>query len=257
MHAQSGSGCDMAELTQNEKRLLAVLEKEERAEAPSLAGLLGTTPEAVVQWAHLAQEKGLVITDRIVDRELIYTDEGKRYLEIGLPETQLLQEIRGRATVADLRKHAAFTIGFGQLRKKGLIRVTAAAVERIQGASTDADESALRNPAPDDPRVKDLIKRGILTETETVRHIVTITPEGRALVQAGLDLRAETGTLTRHQILSGGWRDGNFRRYDVKKLPRRMYPGKIHPYQRIIGEMREILLNMGFEELYGGIVQQC
>jgi hypothetical protein len=54
----------MAELTQNEKRLLAVLETEKKAEAPRLASLLGATPEAVVQWAHLAQDKGLVRTER-------------------------------------------------------------------------------------------------------------------------------------------------------------------------------------------------
>jgi len=42
----------------------------------------------------------------------------------------------------------------------------------------------------------------------------------------------------------------------VTKLPRKVYPGKIHPYQRIIAEMREILLEMGFTELYGDIVQQ-
>ncbi len=41
------------------------------------------------------------------------------------------------------------------------------------------------------------------------------------------------------------------------QAPEEGVPGKIHPYQRIIAEMREILLEMGFEELYGGIVQQC
>ena len=59
----------MAELTQNEKRLLATLEKEKKADAPHLAGLLEATPEAVVQWAHLAQDKGLVTVERIVVKE--------------------------------------------------------------------------------------------------------------------------------------------------------------------------------------------
>jgi phenylalanyl-tRNA synthetase alpha chain len=34
-------------------------------------------------------------------------------------------------------------------------------------------------------------------------------------------------------------------------------PGKLHPYQRLMGEMREILLSMGFTELYGGVVQSA
>jgi phenylalanyl-tRNA synthetase alpha chain len=246
----------MAELTQNEKRLLATLEKEKKADALHIAGLLGATPEAVVQWAHLAQDNGLVTVERIVVKEFAYTDEGKGYAEKGLPETQLLRFILPGTTLDDLKKHEAFNIGFGQLRKKGLIKVEGTSVTKTPGASTDADESALKNPSADDKQTKELIKRGILQESETVRYTLAITPEGIALTKKGIDFREETGTLTREQILSGAWKTANLRRYDVSKLPKKTYPGKIHPYQRIIAEMREILLEMGFEELYGGIVQQ-
>jgi phenylalanyl-tRNA synthetase alpha chain len=246
----------MAELTQNEKRLLATLAKEKNADAPHLAGLLDATPEAVVQWAHLAQDNGLATVERIVTKEFVYTDEGSSCLKNGLPETQLLRFVLPGTSLEDLQKHEAFKIGFGQLRKKGLVKVEGTAVSRIAGASTDADEAALHTPSAADPKTKDLIKRGILQESETVRYAIAITAGGLALVNSGLDLREETGTLTREQILSGAWKTANLRRYDVTKLPKKAYPGKIHPYQRIIGEMREILLEMGFTELYGGIVQQ-
>jgi len=246
----------MAELTQNEKRLLGILEKEKKADAPHLAGLLEATPEAVVQWAHLAQDKGLVTVERIVVKEFSCTEEGMVYATNGLPETRLLRFILPGTQLADLQKHDAFRIGFGQLRKKGLVKVEGTAVTRTAGASTDADEAALKNPSASDPKTKELLKRGILQESETVKNILAITPEGLALAKKGLDLRGETGTLTREQILTGAWKTANLRRYDVSKLPKKAYPGKIHPYQRIIAEMREILLEMGFEELYGGIVQQ-
>jgi phenylalanyl-tRNA synthetase alpha chain len=246
----------MADLTQNEKRLLATLEKEKKADAPHIAAVMGATPEAVVQWAHLAQDKGLVSVERIATTELAYTDEGKSYAQDGLPETQLLRFILPGTQLADLQKHAAFKIGFGQLRKKGLVKVEGTSVTKVAGTSTDADEAALRNPAAADPKTKELIKRGILQECETVRNAIAITPAGLALAQQGLDLREETGTLTREQIISGEWQNLNLRKYDITKLPKKAYPGKIHPYQRIIGEMREILLDMGFTELYGSIIQQ-
>ena len=246
----------MAELTQNEKRLLAILEKEKKADAPHLAGLLDATPEAVVQWAHLAGDKGLATVERVVAKEFVYTDEGKAYVKNGLPETQLLRFILPGTTLADLQKHEAFKIGFGQLRKKGLVKVEGTSVTKMAGASTDADEAAIRNPSDADPKTKELIKRGILLESETVRYAIGATPLGFALISRGIDLREETGTLTRDQIISGEWKNANLRKYDVSKLPKKAYPGKIHPYQRIIGEMREILLEMGFTELYGGIVQQ-
>jgi phenylalanyl-tRNA synthetase alpha chain len=246
----------MAELTQNEKRLLATLVKEHKADAPHLATLLDTTPESVVQWAHLLEDKGLVSLERIVDKSFVYTDEGKEYLNNGLPETQLLKFCRNDTPLAELQKHGSFRIGFGQLRKKGLISVNNGVVSKTDGASTIDDETALKDPQAGGQRTKDLIKRGILQETESVRNIVSIKPEGLAIAKQGLDMREETGTLTRDQILSGAWKSLNLRRYDVAKLPKKAYPGKIHPYQRIIAEMREILLEMGFEELYGGIVQQ-
>ena len=246
----------MAELTQNEKRLLGILKNEKKADAPHLASLLDATPEAVVQWAYLAGDKGLATVERFVAKEFVYTDEGKAYAKNGLPETQLLRFIRPGTSLADLQKHEAFRIGFGQLRKKGLVKVDGTSVAKTPGASTDTDEAALNSPSAADPRTKELIKRGILQESETVRYAIAITPEGLARAKKGLDLQEETGPLTREQILTGSWKTANLRRYDVSKLPKKVYPGKIHPYQRIIAEMREILLEMGFEELYGGIVQQ-
>ena len=246
----------MAELTQNEKRVLAILEKEKKVDAPHLAKLLDGTPEAVVQWAYLAQDKGLATVERVVAKEFVYTDEGKVYAQNGLPETQLLRFILSGTTLADLQKHEAFKIGFGQLRKKGLVKVEGTLVTKTARASTDADDAALKNPSAADSKTKELIKRGILLESETVRYAIAITPAGLSLVKKGLDLRGESGTIIRDQIISGEWKNANLRKYDVTKLPKKAYPGKIHPYQRIIGEMREILLEMGFTELYGGIVQQ-
>jgi phenylalanyl-tRNA synthetase alpha chain len=246
----------MAELTQNEKRLLVILKNEKKADAPHLASLLDATPESVVQWAYLAGDKGLATVERFVAKEFVYTDEGKAYAKNGLPETQLLRFIQPGTSLADLQKHEAFRIGFGQLRKKGLVKVDGTSVVKTPGASTDTDEAALNSPSAADPRTKELIKRSILQESETIRYAIAITPEGLARAKKGLDLREETGPLTREQILTGSWKTANLRRYDVSKLPKKVYPGKIHPYQRIIAEMREILLEMGFEELYGGIVQQ-
>jgi len=246
----------MAELTQNEKRLLAALAQEKKADAPVIAGRMDATPEAIVQWGHLLEDKGLAKIERIVDRQFVYTDEGKAYVQDGLPETRVLALVGSGTTMAELQKHAAFKIGFGQLRKKGLITVSGGSVTKASGASTAADEAALKNPVSDSDRAKELLKRGILQETESVRYTLAITPAGTQAVAAGLDLREETGTLTREQILSGEWKNLNLRKYDVTKLPKKAYPGKIHPYQRIIAEMREILLEMGFTELYGSIIQQ-
>jgi len=250
----------MAELTLNEKRLLAALAKTgpKPADVPQVAAAMKATPEAVVQWAHLAMDNGLVRLDRIVATSYTYTEEGSAYRAAGLPETQLLKAI-GDAGIplAELQKHPAFKIGFGQLRKKGLITVAGTQVTKTTGASTAADESALADPGAAGARAKDLIKRKLLTETESVRYTVTLTPAGATLAAQGFNLTEEIGTLTRDQILSGMWKNASLRKYDIHKLPKTVYPGKSHPYQRLIDEMRQILLEMGFTEMHGGIVQSA
>jgi len=246
----------MAELTLNEKRLLELLYKKKKADIHLLAKELQATPEAVVQWGLLGKDQGLVEVSRDAAKTYEYSAEGKSYLSTGLPETQLLHLIKSGTTLDDLKKHAAFKIGFGQLRKKGLVKVEGNFVVKTPGVSTDEDEDALKNPSAANPKVKELIKRGLLLETERVQYSISITEAGDLKVRQGIDRREETGTLTRSQIISGEWRNLNFRKYDVMKLPKKAYPGKIHPYQRIIAEMREILLEMGFTELYGEIVQQ-
>jgi len=45
------------------------------------------------------------------------------------------------------------------------------------------------------------------------------------------------------------------RPYDVTVAADRIYPGKKHPYQRLIDFMREVMLEMGFVEIKGQIVQ--
>ena len=142
------------------------------------------------------------------------------------------------------------------MKRLGWVKIEAGTVIKTGEASPSPMEVFLPTPetAPADVR-KELLKRGLVTEEESVRYSISITDEGRRIAAAGLDMTEETGTLTSDQISSGAWKSLPLRRYDITKKPRPLWPGKIHPYQRLINEMRRILLDMGFTELYGGVVQ--
>jgi len=168
-----------------------------------------------------------------------------------------LQSARKVLRLQNSRSTRHSGIGFGQLRKKGLITVAGTEVTKSPGASTAGDEAALADPKKAGEKAKELVRRKLLSETETVRYTVALTPDGVKTASAGLDLREEIGTLTRDQILSGSWKTASLRKYDIHKLPKTAYPGKTHPYQRLIDEMRQISLEMGFTEMHGGIVQSA
>ena len=148
-------------------------------------------------------------------------------------------------------------IAIGWLRKKNWIVIDKGSVSINTSAilAKGEDEAALESMDPKAPGFKDIVKRGLAIVEEHIKWNITITEEGKKVAAAGLDLREEVGTLTRDQILSGEWKNLNLRKYDVSKLPKRIYGGRVHPNQQILDEIRDLLFEMGFTEFHGSIVQ--
>ncbi|HIH03230.1 MAG TPA: phenylalanine--tRNA ligase subunit alpha, partial [Methanoregulaceae archaeon] len=115
--------------------------------------------------------------------------------------------------MAELKAHPLASIGIGWLRRKGWIAIRDGVVERTGEAPEGEDErTLLRAPLSDGPGLRELLKRGLTVERETVGYRVAITPTGRAIVEAGLDLREEVGQITHEMLLTGAWRDAALRR---------------------------------------------
>lgn len=59
------------------------------------------------------------------------------------------------------------------------------------------------------------------------------------------------------QWVSGKWEEIKPRRYDISTFAPSVYPGKIHPLTKIINEIREIFVSMGFMEIEYDYIQPC
>ena len=249
----------MMELTVNEKRVLAALAKQSPSTDAELAQTLQATPESVVQWAHLCADRGLITIEKRQTKTASLTLEGQQYAEDGgLPERQIVSRIKdGTVAMAELTKDAVAKIAIGWLRKKNWITIKDGMVSINKDAilKRGADEEALNNPIPETEGCNALVKRGLVAIEEHTTWVFAITDAGKQLAAAGLDLREEIGTLTREQIISGDWKGVALRRYDVSKLPKRVFAGRMHPNQQILDEIRSLLFEMGFTEFHGSIVQ--
>nr|WP_319538479.1 phenylalanine--tRNA ligase subunit alpha [uncultured Methanospirillum sp.] len=244
------------QLALNEKRLLLELSRIGSSSPEKLAEILDRPTESVIQYGGLLSQKGLAVVDRNVTTRLVLTEEGSQYSSEGLPERQLYNSFAESSSIADLNKHPHARIGLGWMKRIGWVKIENGQVVKAGTADKSPIEIGLSSPDTASPDVrKELIKRGLAVEEESVQYSISITEDGKKLAASGLNLIEETGTLTSDQISSGAWRDLTLRRYDITKKPRPVWPGKIHPYQRLINEMRRILLDMGFTELYGSIVQ--
>lgn len=247
-------------MTANEKRLLKALARYGSADASLLAEDLSTDEGAVVQWAHLASGRGLVQIRRDVCVEYHLTEEGRRYAADGLPERQVIDSIDDEIQMAELSRHPLAKVAIGWMRKNGWITIEGGIARKAAGITPSTDETALAQIASGDPDIADigeLKARGLVTVSEEVQWIISLTEAGASQVEQGLDLRPEVGTLTREQIISGSWRNESLRTYSLATPPRRIYPGKAHPYRRILDDVRSLLLEMGFTEFSGDIVQSA
>ncbi len=243
------------DLSPNEKRLLVLLGKKRTADPATLAGEMGVSPESVIQYAHLLADRGLCTVEREVETRYALTEEGQRYARDGLPERQLLGSFGEKIPVQELTRHPLARIGIGQMKRKGWVIVRDGTVEKTGKDAPGEDELVLQDPSRGGPGLEELRRRNLVAERQEARYRIAITPLGVECARRGLDMAEEAGTLTREQIVSGSWKDLKLRRYSLKAPPRKVYPGKVHPYQRVIEEMRQLLLCMGFSEIYGGIVQ--
>ncbi len=197
---------------------------------------------------------------REVHPEYHLTDEGRLYAEQGLPERQVIDSVDGDVPMSELSRHPLAKVAIGWMRKNGWISVSGGIAKKADAIHRTTDEIALAEIARGAQDIKDigeLKSRGLVTIHEEVRWIIEITPEGRRLLEEGIDLRSEIGTLTREQILTGSWQNELLRRYSLITPPRRIYPGKMHPYRHILNDVRDLLLEMGFTEFSGDIVQSA
>ncbi len=83
---------------------------------------------------------------------------------------------------------------------------------------------------------------------EKTHRWLSLTEEGLATRAAGVESVREVSQLTPEMLATGEWRSIRFKPYDVQLATEPVYPGKRHPLQRVIEDVRRAFLDMGFAE---------
>ncbi len=258
-------------LSESDAKVLKAI-SEGQTDPQTIAEQLGMKVEAVRASADALEERGLSKVNKTVNEIFTLTDEGRLYAREGLPERRLLQAIGSGKSMAEL-KDPALKIGLGWLRKKGWAVIQAGEIKPIGTAARGLDEEVLENllSGPKSGTMLDgngltaLKGRGLVASSKTKAWKYEITPEGSRAASDQTAKGAESiAAITAGMIKTGDWEGGRVnygsrlyqaRPYDVTLAADRIFPGKKHPYQRLIDFMREIMLEMGFTEIKGQIVQ--
>jgi len=261
-------------LTSRERTILKIFIDSESLFEDELANVSPLVREQTIRSVMLLEERGFLEIDENTWDSYSLTDEGRLYLEKGMPERQVLEYLIKEGstpikTIRDVFSPGLAGIALGWLKKKKWAKIDKGILVAEGDVEKGADEHILEliNNADstsdelshEKSGIEILKTRGLIEiESHTKRRIL-ITEKGIAWAEQNRDeIEREVKEITRitpELIRSGGWRDGYILPYDVSVSAKEVYPAKIHPYQRILDAIRRTFIEMGFVEIKGEIVQ--
>ncbi|MFH1101568.1 MAG: phenylalanine--tRNA ligase subunit alpha [Methanobacteriota archaeon] len=271
----------IAELSINEKKVLLALKKLKGRATPDQIRVTERFHQNVeiMNAASWLQSKKLVSIEE--DITIVYSlgKEGKRYIEQGLPERralQILSKQNGTASIKDLSKTLQPTeipIAIGWLKTKNWATIkkennttTFTITEHGKKAlqKEDEDEQLLihlnKDPNQHIEKTKMaalLSRKNIIKEKELITSTIVLTEHGKKILQKEIEISEEISQLTTALIKTGAWKTQTIRPYDIHAFAPAVYGGKPHPLVHLISEIRQIFLQMGFEEIEGDYVESC
>jgi phenylalanyl-tRNA synthetase alpha chain len=102
-----------------------------------------------------------------------------------------------------------------------------------------------------------LNKRKLIQKARKTQRIVYLTEEGKNISVSKIKELKQISKITPEMISSGSWRKYELKPFDVSKPGPLLKAGKIHPMIKLINEIREIFLSMGFTEIRGPIIESA
>ncbi len=256
----------------NEIKILKILEGKQNIKEISERANLNI--DAVARTIDWLKTKNLVNVEEKVQTFVFLNDEGKEYLNAGLPERQILNLMKAKniseINIDDLNKiinennlkvNVNLTIGW--LRKKKHITFKDK-VMAISDFAVQDDEILLKCLDGNDLSVLTSAKRKsyeilnsrkILNLKETKEIFASLTDEGRKVKENIADLKEQISQLTPEMLAKKSWKNAEFRKYDVNVFVEPQYPAKFHPLTNLINQIREIFVGMGFKEMQGNLIE--
>ncbi len=177
----------------------------------------------------------------------ILTDEGKEYLKNNLPEINLIKLVASKGSIKineiDIPQKG---IAISWAKKNGWIKVENGLVSLTdKGVKALEEKYELYDLLVKVDEGKELSdeEKKILESRNLIKEVKEI-PDVEEIVQ-----------LTPQIIISGVWKNKPFKKYDVNVPAPEEFLGKKHPYVQFVEEVKEKLVEMGFEEVKSPYVE--
>jgi len=268
------------ELSLTEKKVLLALQKLHGQGSPEEIFKTGAFSQdvEVANASSWLQSKKLVTMDNHIKTVYSLGKEGKRFVDKGLPEKRalkLLWEKKGAITLKDLStvlESDEIPIAIGWLKtnswatirkdKDTIIEITEKGRKAISEV-TDVEKILQRlHEHPELEIEKETIKplasrKNVIKEKELITSTILLTDQGKKILEAGFDIQEEITQVTNAVIKNNEWKEKTIRPYDIHAFAPALHGGKQHPLVKLISDIREIFVEMGFQEIQGDYVESC
>jgi phenylalanyl-tRNA synthetase alpha chain len=270
----------LKELSQNEKKVLLALKKLHGKGSLNEIFRTGdfSLDVEISNAASWLQSKKLVLIDNTITTIYSLGKEGKQFVEKGLPEKralQLLSDKKGTATLHDLSTvlHPdEISVAIGWLKTNGwatirkekdtIIEITDKGKKALSEVTEEEKLLRLLSDHPEQEIEKNTIKpllsrKNVIKEKELITSLIALTTAGKNLVETGFEIKEEISQVTSAVIKNSEWKQKTIRPYDIYAFAPALHGGKPHPLVKLISEIRQIFVEMGFQEIQGDYVESC
>jgi phenylalanyl-tRNA synthetase alpha chain len=268
------------ELSLNEKKVLLTLKNLHDKASPEDIFKNGQFSQAVEvsNAASWLQSKKLVTMDSHIKTVYSLGKEGKKFVEKGLPEKRALKLLSDKKGTINLKDLSAvldsdeISIAIGWLKtnewasikkeKDTIIEITDKGEKALSEVTEVEKLLRLLHEHPEQEIEKDSIKllasrKNVIKEKELITSMIILTEYGKRVVETGFEIQEEISQLTSTIIKNSEWKYKTIRPYDIHAFAPAIYGGKPHPLVKLISEIRQIFVEMGFQEIQGDYVESC
>lgn len=265
----------LGQLTQIERKVLPELLKTGNAsEIIKLTGLKDVEVLRAFQWL---TNKELITVDKQETDVIILEKNGQIYKKEGLPEKKFLNAIKkGKKTLEELTRildREEINACIGILKRQAAINTEAGPSFSIteQGFALLKKETleekyleqefpiTEKNMPPEFIKVtQDFLKRkNLIRKDKQIEWTAILTPKGKLLAQKTGNSETYEEKLTPEMLKTGSWKNKKFRAYDVNSRVPSIMRGRKHFVNEAVEYIKQIWLELGFEEMEGDKVQSA
>ncbi len=275
------------ELHLYEKKFLDGIEKKDNSSPEEIAETEDMPVKAVTSAAGMLESKGIITVDKKSIDTIGLSEEGEDYAVNGLPEHRILRALqdfskegKDEATMDEVIQKAGVSqaqmkFSIGTLMRNKWARMNNGKLTITdEGKNVNIDEldqvkflkflydkkEVLSENIPKsfDNAKKQFKRRKELFNIKTEQEFkFKLADTGKKILEKGFTFQNEATQLTHQQLKTGEWKNLHYRGYDINTSTPNNYPGKIHPLQQTIEEIRDIFIDMGFDEAKGNILESA